>query len=95
MKPSYSWVEAGSGSLGKLYVEILKCDNLPNMDSRLGSLEVGYTDAFCCIIFEDSILNTDVIQDDLNPRCTFIDYGGHFRRWDQCGDTVFSPKYYT
>lgn len=69
MKPSYSWVEAGTGTLGKMYVEILKCDTLPNMDCRLGRIDVGLTDAFCCIIFEDSILNSEVIRDDLNPRC--------------------------
>jgi C2 domain len=72
MKPSHSWVESGTGSLGKMYVEILKCDDLPNMDSAMrtmGGVETGCTDAFCCIIFEDSIVNTDVIRDDLNPRC--------------------------
>jgi hypothetical protein len=72
MKPSYSWVESGTGTLGRMFVEILKCDGLPNLDSRIGSIETGYTDAFCCLIFEDSILNTDVIRDDLNPRCTSV-----------------------
>jgi hypothetical protein len=31
-KPSTKWIEAGSGSLGKYYVEIIGCDGLPNMD---------------------------------------------------------------
>ncbi len=62
MKPSYNWIEAGSGRLGKIYLEILKCTDLPNMD--IGSK----TDAFCSIIYEDCIVNTDVINDELSPR---------------------------
>jgi hypothetical protein len=31
-RSSQKWVEAGSGTLGKLYVEILSCDDLPNVD---------------------------------------------------------------
>ena len=64
MKPTQAWIEAGSGSLGKLYLEILKCDGLPNMDTGIN----GKTDAFCCIIYEDAIVNTDVINDTTNPR---------------------------
>jgi hypothetical protein len=64
MKPTHKWIEAGSGSLGKLYFEVLKCDGLPNMDNKVE----GKTDAFCCIIYEDAIVNTDVINDTLKPR---------------------------
>lgn len=64
MKPSTSWTEAGSGTLGRLFLEIIKCDDLPNMDTGPS----GKTDAFCCIIYEDSIVNTDVVNDELNPR---------------------------
>jgi hypothetical protein len=31
-KPSTKWIEAGSGAVGKYYVEIIGCDGLPNMD---------------------------------------------------------------
>ena len=31
-KPSTQWIEAGTGGAGKYYVEIIGCDNLPNMD---------------------------------------------------------------
>ena len=65
LKPSKKWVEAGYGSLGKCYVEIIGCDNLPNMD--LGAAN-DYTDAFVGIVFEDTMVRTDVINDDLNPR---------------------------
>ena len=69
MKPSHTWVEAGAGLLGRMFVEVLKCDNLPNMDLRIpGRPQKGLTDAFCCLVFEDSIVTTDVIRDDLNPR---------------------------
>ena len=30
--PSQQWIEAGSGSLGKLYLEVLSCHDLPNVD---------------------------------------------------------------
>lgn len=64
MKPTYQWIEAGTGNLGRLYLEVLKCDGLPNMDARID----GKTDAFCCILYEDAIVNTDVIKDTLRPR---------------------------
>ena len=68
MKPSTNWVEAGSGGIGKLYVEILGCDSLPNMDGAAGLNASDKTDAFCCAVFEDCIVNTDVIGNTLNPR---------------------------
>jgi C2 domain len=68
LKPSYQWTEAGSGTLGKMHVEILKCDGLPNLDTNIPGTVKDLTDAFCCLIYEDAIVNTDVIRDDLNPR---------------------------
>lgn len=69
IKPSYEWIEAGTGTLGKMYVEILKCDGLPNLDTHIpGGGDRGLTDAFCCLIYEDAIFNTDVIRNDLDPR---------------------------
>ena len=58
-KPSTNWTEAGyagrgdSNSLGTVYLEILKCQDLPSMDigEGLGNL----TDSFACVVFEDSI----------------------------------------
>jgi hypothetical protein len=65
MKPSTRWIETGSGKLGRVYIEILRCDALPNTDTGvLGDM----TDAFCNIIYEDAIVNTDVINDEVNPR---------------------------
>ena len=64
-KPSENWVEAGSGNVGKLYVEILGCDGLENKDIDI----MGNTsDPFVCITFEDTVVNTDVINDSLTPR---------------------------
>lgn len=36
MKPSKQWVEAGYGALGKVFLEIIACDDLPNMVSNKG-----------------------------------------------------------
>jgi hypothetical protein len=67
LKESRAWIEAGSGDLGKLFVEVLGCDDLPNMDAATLNLR-DKTDAFACLVFEDSIVNSDVIGDTLKPR---------------------------
>ena len=67
LKPSKTWIEAGSGNLGKLYVEVIGCDDLPNMD-KMNLNPLDKTDAFVCLAFEDSAVNTDVIADELSPR---------------------------
>jgi hypothetical protein len=67
MKPSTHWVEAGSGQLGRVYVEVLGCEKLPNMDAATLNLR-DRTDAFACLVYEDSIVTTDVIGDTLSPR---------------------------
>jgi hypothetical protein len=57
---SKNWVEAGSGGrekVGKVYLEILGCEGLPNMDNL--TLDVrDATDAFASIVFEDAIVST-------------------------------------
>jgi len=63
---SHKWIEAGSGSRGVLYVEIIGCDGLPNMDAGVNKRDK--TDAFVTAIFEDAIVSTDVIFDCLSPR---------------------------
>ena len=68
MNPSTNWIAAGmetSQSLGQVYLEILKCSNLPNMDT--GEALGNKTDAFVCAIFEESMVQTDVIDDKLSP----------------------------
>jgi hypothetical protein len=64
-EPSKHWIEAGWGDFGAVYLEILGCDNLPNMDVELVD---GLTDAFAAIVFEDTFVRTPVIFDNLNPR---------------------------
>ena len=66
--PSTKWIEAGTGQIGYLYLEILKCDNLPNLDDEVLSRKSNVTDAFCGIVYEDSSVNTHVINDELSPR---------------------------
>ncbi|GKY95063.1 hypothetical protein MPSEU_000470500 [Mayamaea pseudoterrestris] len=67
---SKNWVEAGSGGrerVGRVYLEILGCDKLPNMDSLTLDLRDA-TDAFVSVVFEDAIVSTDVIANTLSPR---------------------------
>lgn len=64
-KQSHTWIEAGSGKLGRLYLEVLGCDGLPNKDS--GTLG-GKTDSFASVVYEDCIVNTEVINDSSSPR---------------------------
>jgi hypothetical protein len=63
--PSQRWIEAGSGSLGKIYLEILACHDLPNVD--VGEAVGNVTDSFICAVFEDSVAMTEVIDDELSP----------------------------
>lgn len=66
LQPSTNWIEAGSGSIGRVYVEVIKCDGLPNMDMWNVSPQIA-TDTFACLVFEDSIVNTDVITNTRSP----------------------------
>jgi len=66
LQPSHHWVDIGEGSLGRIYLEILGCDGLPNMDN--GSFYGNKTDTFVACVFEDVYGRTDVIDDCLSPR---------------------------
>ena len=64
-QPSKHWVQAGSGTLGTLYLEILSCHDLPNVD--VGEAVGNVTDSFVCAVYEDTLAMTDVIDDELSP----------------------------
>lgn len=64
MKPSKRWTSVGQGTLGVITLEILACDDLPDMDFNIND----YTDAFVAIVLEDCVVRTDIIWDNLNPR---------------------------
>lgn len=66
LKESYEWLDIGSGNLGKIFVEVIKCDNLLNMDS-VGAFG-SKTDAFASLVYEDCMASTDVISNCLSPR---------------------------
>ena len=66
LQESVNWVDVGAGRLGRLFVEILHCDKLPNLD--VGGFAGNKTDAFVSIVFEDAVVQTDVIDDTLSPR---------------------------
>ena len=58
LKDSTNWVQAGSGNIGTLFFELIGCDDLPTMDT----FTPGSIDPFACIVYEDSIVNTDVVR---------------------------------
>lgn len=66
LKPSRKWVHAGHGTVGKIYLEILACDNLPRMDLSVNTQDD--TDPFVGIAFEDNLVRTDMFWDDPSPR---------------------------
>ena len=66
LEPSHGWIESSSGGLGQVFIEILQCDDLPNMDTSATGRDK--TDAFACIVFEDCTVNTDVINDTVHPK---------------------------
>jgi hypothetical protein len=66
LEPSREWVHAGQGTIGKVYLEILGCDGLPDMDIAANKLDL--TDPFCAVVFEDNLVRTAMLWDDQNPR---------------------------
>ena len=66
-RPSRKWVQAGNTkhSLGRLYVEILSAHDLPNVD--LGETVGNKTNGFCSIVYGDTMVQTDLIDDELSP----------------------------
>lgn len=60
------WVDIGSGDLGKIFVEIIGADDLPNKDMDIGT--GNKTDSFVSVVYEDCVAKTDVIDDCLSPR---------------------------
>lgn len=65
-KESTHWIDAGSGQLGRVFIEILGCDDLPNLD--VGGFAGNKTDAFVSLVYEDILVQTDIIDDTLTPR---------------------------
>jgi hypothetical protein len=67
LQPSYHFVHAGTGNgVGKVFVEILGCNDLPDMDVSVNSDD--RTDPFVAMFFEDSIVRSDMLWDHINPR---------------------------
>jgi len=67
-EPSSNWVQCGMNtkeSLGMVYLEVLECEGLPNMDA--GGALGNKTDAFVCAVYEENLVQTDVIDDRLSP----------------------------
>ena len=63
LKPSNEWEDAGSGSGGFIFLEVLGCEDLP----RLDPYTLGKTDAYLLCCYEDVWLQTDVVPSCLSP----------------------------
>jgi hypothetical protein len=69
LKPSTRWITVGHGTVGTIYLEIVGCDNLPNLDMpNLEAITHDRTDPFVTIVYESNMVRTDVLFDQLNPR---------------------------
>lgn len=68
MEKSVSWLDLGSGDLGRVFVEVIGADGLPNKDSGVGLFGSNKSDPFVSIVFEDTMAKTDVVDDCLSPR---------------------------
>ena len=66
LHPSYHFVHVGTGTVGKCFVEILGANELPNMDLSVSG--DNRTDPFVAMVFEDCMVRTDMLWDELNPR---------------------------
>lgn len=67
MEESRLWTEVGFGNSGKVFVEILSCNKLPNMDLN-SIIPNDQTDTFVTCICEDSVGVTDVVKNCKHPR---------------------------
>ena len=54
LQPSKSWIEAGSGNLGQMYIEILYCDNLLIADKQ----EIPKPNTFVSIVYGNGFVWT-------------------------------------
>ena len=59
------WADVGSGDPGKIHLEILGCDDPPNMDSAAMGQK---TAPFVSVAYEDVTTRTDTIAHCLRPR---------------------------
>eukprot|EP00814_Leptocylindrus_danicus_P022491 CAMPEP_0116005288 /NCGR_PEP_ID=MMETSP0321-20121206/1084_1 /TAXON_ID=163516 /ORGANISM="Leptocylindrus danicus var. danicus, Strain B650" /LENGTH=657 /DNA_ID=CAMNT_0003473703 /DNA_START=224 /DNA_END=2197 /DNA_ORIENTATION=+ len=66
LEPSRNWIDAGSGN-HRIFLEIIGCDGLPDMDT-VSLSKRDQTDSFVSIVYEDTAVVTDVINDTLSPR---------------------------
>mmetsp|Transcript_8253 Transcript_8253/g.17758 ORF Transcript_8253/g.17758 Transcript_8253/m.17758 type:complete len:1105 (-) Transcript_8253:213-3527(-) len=66
--PSSNWIQAGhptSNSIGRVYLEIIRCQGLPNTDT--GGAVGNKTDAFVTCTYDSVMTQTDVIDDACSP----------------------------
>jgi len=66
LAPSRQYQYVGSGKVARIFLEVLACDNLPNMEAA--HIFGNKTDAFVKIVYEDCICQTIIIDDKNSPR---------------------------
>mmetsp|Transcript_39593 Transcript_39593/g.92603 ORF Transcript_39593/g.92603 Transcript_39593/m.92603 type:complete len:719 (-) Transcript_39593:1287-3443(-) len=64
-QPSHFWLEAGSGTMGKVYLEVLSCHDLHNTEVGRGLGDLP--DAFVTAICEDGMMQTSAIDNEASP----------------------------
>ncbi len=62
---SRTWIEAGSGALGRVYVEIIACEGLKS--KSIQNFIGKKADPFVSLVYEDCIVETDIIPNCNNP----------------------------
>ena len=68
-QPSIHWIDAGSGSLGRIYLEIIQCDSLQTKPVMIRNvLTPRKPCTFVSILYEDTAAFTDVIDECSSPR---------------------------
>ena len=66
MKESRHWLDIGTGEIARIFVEILRCNGLPNLVT--GGFLGNKMEAFLELVYEDTVLKTDIIDDSLDSR---------------------------
>jgi len=68
-KESTTWIDIGSGKLARIFFEVISCDGLPSLDKQIGLQNThDKPDAFVSIVYEDSVIFSDVIDSCSSPR---------------------------
>jgi len=71
MEPSRKYESIGTGKIARVYLEILSCDDLPNMEGAAGKFG-NKTDGFVQIVYEDCICKVRNQRFVIHALCIFF-----------------------